>query len=269
MLTFNSADNGHEICGTNRHAAQYTGNAPLSITGTGISISGTYAADFLQTNACGMSVAMSGNCTISVTFTPSLSTGAKTATLNVMDNASGSPQQVQLLGNALPTPSVSCTIPTVNVSGGTATAQISCTATNYTGMIALTCNLSSQFTAYTCSFSPSSLNFTPSVTQASTTLTIQYENASLEQKSQPGRVSPSLVAFGAVFWLPAWVFVLRRKKGKSTPVVLLLLIAICGLLMTTSCGGKSSGPPPGTYQGSVTLTGPGLNETISFTIQVP
>ena len=178
-----------------------TGNAPLSITGIGIS--GANLTDFSQTNTCGMSVAISGNCMISVAFTPSLSTGAETATLNVMDNASGSPQQVQLLGNALPTPNVSCTIPTVNVSGATATAQISCTATNYTGMIALTCNLPSQFTAYTCSFSPSSLNFTPTATQASTTLTIQSENASLDRKSQPGRMSPRLVAFGAVFWLPA------------------------------------------------------------------
>jgi hypothetical protein len=246
-----------------------TGNAPLNITGTGISISGANAADYSQTNACGMSVAVSGDCMISVTFTPSLSTGAETATLNVMDNASGSLQQVQLLGNALPTPSVSCAIPTVTVSGNTATAQITCTATNYIGTIALACNLPSQFSAYTCSFSPSSLNFTSSTTQASTMLTIQYQSASLDRKSLPG--TSGLVAFGAVFWLPAWVFVVRRKKAKSKPGLLLLLILLCGLVGTTSCGGKSGPPtaPPGTYQASVTLTGPGLNEIISFTIQVP
>ena len=243
-----------------------TGNAPLSITGIGIS--GANLTDFSETNTCGMSIVVGGNCTISATFTPSLSTGAETATLNVMDNASGSPQQVQLLGNALPTPSVSCTIPTVHVSGDAATAQISCTAMNYTGMIALACNLPSQFSAYTCSFSPSSLNFTPTTTQASTTLTIQYQNASLQRKSQPG--TSGLVAFGAVFWLPAWVLVARRKKAKSKPGLLLLLILLCGLAGTTSCGGKSGPPmaPSGTYQASVTLTGPGLNETISFTIQV-
>jgi len=80
------------------------------------------------------------------------------------------------------------------------------------------------------------------------------------------------VAFGAVFWLPAWVFVTRRKKGKSKRGVLLLLILFCGLPMITSCGGKSKGPatpPAGAYQGSMVLTGPGLNETITFTIQVP
>ena len=84
-----------------------TGNAPLSITGTGISISGANATDFSQTNPCGTSVAAGGNCVISVTFTPSLSAGSETATLNVADTASGSPQQVQLSGIALPPPSVS------------------------------------------------------------------------------------------------------------------------------------------------------------------
>jgi hypothetical protein len=219
-----------------------------------------------------MSVLAGDSCLISVTFTPSLSTGVETATLNVVDNASGSPQQVQLLGNALPTPSVSCTIPTVTVSGDTTTAQVTCNATNYTGTIALACNLPSQFSAYTCSFSPSSLNFTSSTTQASTMLTIQYQSATLERKSLPGHVSPGLVAIGSVFWLPAWLFVMRRKRGKSKRGVLLLLILLCGLLMTTSCGGKSSGPPmapAGTYQAAITLTGPGLNETINFTIQVP
>lgn len=217
---------------------------------------------------------MGTNCAISVAFTPSLSSGSETATLNVADNASGSPQQVQLLGNALPTPSVSCTIPTANLSGDSGTVQITCTATNYTNTIDLVCNPGAPLSTYiTCSFSPSSLVFSSTVTQASTTLTIQpVSSASLERKSWPGHVSPGAVAFGAVFWLPAWMFVIRRKKGKSNGGVLLLLILVCSLLMTTSCGGKSSGPamaPPGTYQASVVLTGPGLNETINFTIQVP
>jgi len=51
-----------------------------------------------------------------------------------------------------------------------------------------------------------------------------------------------------------------------------MLILVCGLPFITSCGGKSKGPataPAGTYEASVVLTGPGLNETIAFTIQVP
>ena len=250
-----------------------TGNAPLSITGTGISISGTNATDFSQSNPCGTSVAAGSNCVISVTFNPSLlAPGTYTATLNVADNASGSPQQVQLSGIALPPPSVSCNIPTINLSGDSGTAQITCTATDFTGTIALECNLPTSLSAYiTCSFSPSSLNFASSST-ASTTLTIQpVQSASLVRKSRPWAVPSGGVAFGAVLWLPVLAFVMRRKKGKLERGIMFLLILLCGLPLITSCGGKSGPPTPpaGTYQASVMLTGPGLNETINFTIQVP
>jgi hypothetical protein len=255
------------------------GSAPLSITGTGISISGANATDFSQTNPCGTSVAAGGNCVISVKFTPSLSAGSETATLNVADNASGTPQQVQLSGIALPPPSVSCNIPTINLSGDFGTAQITCTATNFTGNIALECNLPASLSQFiTCSFSPSSLNFASSNT-ASTTLTIQaaQQSTSLGRKPRPWAVSSGGVAFGAVLWLPACAFVLRRKKGSTKRNVLgrgilFLLILLCGLPLITSCVGKSNGPPAppaGTYQASVVLTGPGLDETFTFTIQEP
>lgn len=245
------------------------GSNALSISG--ISISGANAADFLQTNTCGTGVAPTSNCTISVTFAPSLSAGSETATLNASDNAGT--QQVGLTGIALPPPSVSCNIPTIALSGDSGTAQITCTATDFTGTIALECNLPASLSQYiTCSFSPSSLNFASSST-ASTTLTIQQvQGASLERKSWPWAAPTGGVAFGTVLWLPAWAFVMRRKKGRSKRGLLLMLILLCGLPMISSCGGKSKGPatpPAGTYQASVVLTGPGLNETITFTIQEP
>jgi len=75
-----------------------TGNASLSITS--ISVTGTNASDFGQTNTCGSSVAAGGNCTISVTFTPA-ATGTRTATVDISDNAPGSPQAVSLTGSGL------------------------------------------------------------------------------------------------------------------------------------------------------------------------
>ncbi len=254
-----------------------TGSAPLGLSGTGfgISISGANATDFAQSSpSCGTTVAAGTSCPINVTFTPSLSVGSETATLNVADNASGTPQQVQLSGIALPPPSVSCTIPTIRLSGDSGTAQITCTATDFTGTIALECNLPTSLSKYiSCSFSPSSLNFTSSTT-ASTTLTIQAvkdTSASLERRSRPWVAPTGGVAFGAVLWLPTWLFVTRRKKGRSKQGILFLLILLCGLPMISSCGGKTGPPTPpaGTYQASVTLTGPGLNQTITFTIQEP
>ena len=75
-----------------------TGNATLTITS--VTVTGTNATDFAQTNTCGSSVAAGGNCTISVTFTPSAS-GSRAASLTITDNASGSPQSVSLSGTGV------------------------------------------------------------------------------------------------------------------------------------------------------------------------
>jgi hypothetical protein len=72
-----------------------TGNATLSISS--ITITGADPGDFSQTNTCGSSVAAGGNCTINAVFTPTVA-GARTASVSVNDNASGSPQTVALSG---------------------------------------------------------------------------------------------------------------------------------------------------------------------------
>lgn len=75
-----------------------TGSATLTISS--ITITGTNAADFAQTNNCGASVAVGGSCVITVRFTPS-ATGARSASVSVADNASGSPQTVPLTGTGV------------------------------------------------------------------------------------------------------------------------------------------------------------------------
>ena len=72
-----------------------TGNAALNITS--LALTGTNASEFAQSNTCGSSVAAGSNCTISVMFTPSVS-GTEAASLSIADNASGSPQTVNLSG---------------------------------------------------------------------------------------------------------------------------------------------------------------------------
>jgi len=70
------------------------GVAPLNISA--IAASG----DFGQSNDCPGSLAPAGNCTISVTFTPT-TPGARTGTLTITDNAPGSPQVVTLSGTGV------------------------------------------------------------------------------------------------------------------------------------------------------------------------
>jgi hypothetical protein len=95
-----------------------TGSATLSISS--ITVSG----DFSQTNTCGSSVAASANCTISVTFNPTTS-GTRTGTLTVTDDASPATQTVSLTGTAVaPVASLSPTSLTFPAQAvGTSSAQ--------------------------------------------------------------------------------------------------------------------------------------------------
>ena len=82
---------------------------------TGVSITGTNAGDFTQTNTCGSSVAAKASCTITVTFTPTAA-GSRRATLNVSDNGGASPQGVALSGIGTSATLVSIAVTPVNPS---------------------------------------------------------------------------------------------------------------------------------------------------------
>jgi FtsP/CotA-like multicopper oxidase with cupredoxin domain len=72
------------------------GTAPL--TNIRVSLGGANPNRFNQTNSCGTSLAVGGSCTINVTFTPQQAGVAYSATLQVSDNAPGSPQTATLTG---------------------------------------------------------------------------------------------------------------------------------------------------------------------------
>ena len=77
-----------------------TGNATLTISS--ITVTGTNAGDFSQTNNCTSSVAIGGSCTINVKFSPSAG-GSRTASVSIADSAVGSPQTVALTGTGVST----------------------------------------------------------------------------------------------------------------------------------------------------------------------
>src|SRR5438270_3097727 len=118
-----------------------TGTAALTINS--FAASGDFAATSTGASACPMSpaaLAAGGNCTINVTFTPTAS-GARTGTLSLADNASGSPQMLPLSGNGTG-PGVGL-VPTSLDFGNqllaTTSAPMTVTLTN-TGAAALTIN---------------------------------------------------------------------------------------------------------------------------------
>jgi len=112
-----------------------TGASAMNITG--ITLTGANASSFAQTNTCGASLSANASCTISVTFSPS-GAGSFSATLNVADNAAGSPQTVTITGTAAPVATLStATLTFTQSSLNTTTAAQSVTLTN-TGTASLT-----------------------------------------------------------------------------------------------------------------------------------
>ena len=93
---------GNQAVGTTSVAVPVTltNTSGQALTLAGISITGTNASDFAQTNNCGTSVAAHGSCTIRITFTPT-ALGARSAALSISDNGGGSPQTVGLTGTGI------------------------------------------------------------------------------------------------------------------------------------------------------------------------
>jgi hypothetical protein len=91
------------------------------------------------TGACGASLAANTSCRIYATFTPSL-VGPEAATVNVADNATGSPQTAALTGTGTAaTPTATLTgIAFGSVTQGTTSAAMSATLTNTSTTAALT-----------------------------------------------------------------------------------------------------------------------------------
>jgi hypothetical protein len=118
-LTFTQAD------GTTSTPQTVTllNNTSSTVTITSIGFTGANQSNFAQTNTCGSSVAAGASCTISVTFTPN-TTGAFTATLQITDSASNSPQTVSLAGTGI----VPVTLSTTSISFGSVQVGSSSTA---------------------------------------------------------------------------------------------------------------------------------------------
>ncbi len=87
-----------------------TGAVAMNINGA--SISGANAADFSESNDCPATLAAGANCTVTLSFTPSLD-ASESATLQVADGAPASPQLVYLSGQGA-NPAVSFSATTLN-----------------------------------------------------------------------------------------------------------------------------------------------------------
>ena len=122
-----------------------SGNAPLTISSR--DLGGTDPGDFERGDTtCGDTLAAGAECTTSITFTPTAA-GARAATFQVTDNATGSPQSVSLSGTGVnqadtTAPTVTARTPASNATSVARTANVTATfSENVTGADATTVTL--------------------------------------------------------------------------------------------------------------------------------
>jgi N-acetylneuraminic acid mutarotase len=235
-----------------------TGNAALSITG--VAISGTGAADFVQTNSCGSSLAAGASCTVSVTFTPA-SAASFSASLTVTDNAAASPQSVTLSGTGTPLPSFTLAsgAPSGTASQSTpVTFTITVTPQNGSFAAPVTFSTSGLPAGYTATFSPPTV--TPGSSPASTTMTIQ---------SSPITVSRVMPLAAPVLAFLGFCFLPGKRRRRLLALCLLVVASFGGIATLTGCGGGFALINPGqTYTVTITASGGGQTQTTTVLLTV-
>ena len=251
-----------------------TNSAALSISG--IAVSGAQSGDFQQSSTCGTSLAAGGNCTVTVSFTPQAA-GARTALLQVSDNAINSPQSISLGGTGIAVPDFTIGMAsggsssTTIAAGGTATFGLAITpAGSFSGTVNFTCVVTPAASpAPVCSV-PASVSVSGS---SATAVTV-----SVTTTAAGGAVSGwfgdwpsgSMVGWALALGVSSLLFMGRGRRFGFAPVVVLILLMV-------GCGGGSSTPgptpnqkgtPAGTYTATVTATSGSLSHQAALTVIV-
>lgn len=224
------------------------GSVPLVITRLTTSI-----ADFGTLANCTNAVPPGMNCTIGVFFDPTAS-GSRSATLQVTDNASGSPQSVPLHGTGQDFSMASSGSDSATISpGGTATYQLAVApAGGFKETVSFACTGAPA--GFVCSV-PGQVTLNGSST---TTVTVTVSGGGLARLTRPVGFTPvsrriaSWLAFSS---LPGLLILVGAGTGRRRiHRIVCGLACLCLLALTilwTGCGGR--GGSAGSY--SVTVTG--------------
>jgi hypothetical protein len=248
-----------------------------TVTAPTISVTGTNAGDFSQVNTCSSELLAGTSCQVTVTFKPT-TVGSRSASLNISDNASGSPQSVALTGSGpdfyatLPNP-LSLTI----AAGQTANYTFEVTPLGgFSQTVALTCVGVPPQSKCTL---PASITLNGSANMtvvASVTTTAASVAMNRHTFSSKGRWLAS-----GLFGLPLIVSLAGVGVRPRRPAyrLTLLLLVITAMLLIPACGGGhanngtgSMGTPAGTYlltvTGEYTSGGTTLTHSTTLTLTV-
>jgi hypothetical protein len=233
-----------------------------------VSLTGPNPSDFSFTNNCTAPVAPSANCTISLVFSP-IAPGQRTATLQISDDAPGSPQSVALSATSNPAftagPAPGGSTSATVSAGQTAQFQLQLTpGPGFTGTVSLTCSGAPLGAACQVPASVSIANGTA----APFTVTLTTSGPAMLPPSAPLRLQPTLrMPLLTILALALLLFILvaRYRSAESAlgknrlalSCVLATFICALALFNVAGCGGGSASPPP-------VVTPPG-NSTITVT----
>ncbi|MGC1903439.1 MAG: kelch repeat-containing protein [Candidatus Acidiferrum sp.] len=245
-------------------ASQYVGTSglPKSVTvmnhgSAALDIGSVTASpdDFGTLSACGNTLAPGSSCAIGVFFEPTTS-GPRTGTLTINDNAPGSPQTVALSGTGQDF-SMAPVAPTATVTAGqSATYSLSLLPDGgFSQTVSFGCTGAPEFS--TCVVSPSSVTLN-GAKAATVTVTVSTTSSSFVVRvpwmSPPDKTNFRLVLVFVLLLILGMVTALvgsRPKRTHSLAAVFTLLLFSLAIMMA-ACGGggsgtKNLGTPPGTY----------------------
>lgn len=266
-----------QVAGTSSTPAGMTLSNPGKgvLTVTGITVTGTNASEFSQTNNC-TTIQPGANCTIKVVFGPTAA-GNATAGVNIADNAVSSPQTVTLSGTATAAPDFAIEPAKGSSNSATITAGQSASfnlavtpAGSFSGTVSLSCAITPAVTPAPVCTVPASINVTPG-TAARVTAKISTSAAGPAGSISSGNFTPGATAVEWIMVLlasgPLFAAYRRREPALAIPMI---AVAFFGM---AACGGGSSttmtpGTPGGTYAATVTAKSGNLSRNTALTVVV-
>ncbi len=246
-----------------------SGNATLSISSIQV------AGDYEQTNNCPASLLAASTCSIKVTFTPT-TTGTRSGTVTIGDNASGTPQTIALTGSG--SDFVLTSDPNSDTVKAGAMASYTLTLSPLGGAfnsaIHLSCSGSPALT--TCSLSPNTA--TPGGSPATSTLSISTtaSRAEVVPLAEPSEGHP-IPAIWMQQGLGLFGIILLGSKTRSRKLrgIILMVLMTAALWLMSACAGGTgittppqSGTTPGTYTITVSAASGALTHSLPITLIV-
>jgi hypothetical protein len=261
---------GSQVVGTTSAAQTVTVTNTSSVAAAILSV--TPSGSFGIVSQCGPSLAAAASCSIAVTFTPTTA-GQQTGSLNISDDAGGSPQKIALAGSGVAALSIASqmggsTSATVT-SGAAATYDLVLAAgPGFGGTASLAC--SGAPANATCTITPSSVLLSAGGTGSfSVMVTTSQQIAMRDNRGIPLLLADAGLLCSALL-LPIFA---RRSR---LVVGLMMVPALLAITSLVGCGGASSNPAPptqnvapGTYQLIVTAKSGSASatQTLSLIVQ--